>query len=111
LGIVERPIAVIDALDLQEIERLSDIVGRPLLAGMGDGMQAEPAGAGEHALEFRRRMALLGRIEPDADDALAPRQRLIERALGARLVEMAQEAQNERGGDAEFALAVQKRAP
>src|SRR3546814_20323415 len=37
-------------------------------------------------------MALLGGIEADADEPLAPGQRLVQRALGRRLVEMAQEA-------------------
>ena len=102
---------MVDALDFQEIERLPDIIGRPLLAGMRYGMQAKAAGAGEHALELRRRMALLRRVETDADDAIAPRQRLVERALGTCLVEMAQERQDQRRGDAELALAVQKRTP
>jgi len=63
---------VVDALDLQEIERLADIFRRPLFAGMGDRMEAEPAGAGEDALELGRRMALLRGIQPDADEAPAP---------------------------------------
>ena len=87
---------MVDALDLQEIERLADVLGRPLLAGMGDRVQAEPAGAGEDALELSRRLPLLRRIEADADEAVAPRQRLVERALGVRLVEMAQEAEDQR---------------
>ena len=73
---------------------------------MGDGVQAEAAGAGEDALELRRRLALLRGIEPDADEAVAPRQRLVERALGIGLVEMAQEAEDQRRRHAELALGV-----
>src|SRR3546814_2096046 len=58
--------------------------------------QAEAAGAGENALELGRRMALLGGIQADADEPLAPGQRLVQRALGRRLVEMAQEAEDQR---------------
>src|SRR6185312_10539878 len=91
---------------LQEIERLAHVLGRPLLAGMGYRMQAEPTGAGEDTLEQARRPSLLRRIEADADEAVAPRQRLIERALGIGLVEMAQEAEDQRRGDAILPLGV-----
>src|SRR3546814_5483332 len=67
---------------------------------MGDGFQAEAAGAGENALELGRRMALLGGIQADADEPLAPGQRLVQRALGRRLVEMAQEAEDQCRADA-----------
>ena len=52
---------------------------------MGEQMKARVAGAGEHALELRGRMAELGGIEPDADDLVAVRERRIERALRRRL--------------------------
>src|SRR5215469_11333246 len=78
---------------------------------MGNGAEAETAGAGEDALELRRRVSLFRRIEADADDTVAPRQGLIQRALGACLVKMAQEAQNQRAGNVEFALTVGKRPP
>jgi hypothetical protein len=53
---------------------------------MGGEKEACVAGAGEHALELARRVPALGRIEPDADDAVAERQRRVERALGVRRV-------------------------
>src|SRR5207253_11513344 len=42
-------------------------------------------GAGEHARELARRVPALGRIEPDADDAVAKRKRRVEGALGVGL--------------------------
>src|SRR5260370_22696389 len=111
LGILERPVAVIDALDPQQIERLADIVGRPLFPRMRDRVQAKPAGTGEDALELRRWMAVLRRVEADADDAVAPRQCLIERSLRTRLIKMSQEAQDQRRGEAKLALGVAQRTP
>src|SRR5262249_56903265 len=84
--------AVIDARDAEQIERFPDVARRPLLASVGGEKEARVAGAGEHARELARRISPLGRIEPDADDAVAKRQRRVEGALGVGLVEMAQEA-------------------
>ena len=52
-------VAVVDAVDAQHVDRLPDIVGRPLLAGMGDQQEARVARAAEHVLELGRRMAVL----------------------------------------------------
>ena len=46
------------------------------LAGMRDGAETGVAGPSEDAFELLRRMADLGRIEPDADDPVAMRQRM-----------------------------------
>ena len=43
--ILERAVAVVDAVDVQEVERLPDVVGRSLLAGMGDPLQPALAAA------------------------------------------------------------------
>jgi nitrite reductase/ring-hydroxylating ferredoxin subunit len=59
-GILESAIAVVDAVDLEDIERLPDIGRRTLLAGMGHDAEAERAGAGERFLELARRVADLG---------------------------------------------------
>ena len=48
---------VVDALDLEHIERAPDVGRRPLLAGVRDDVQAELAAAREHARELLRRVA------------------------------------------------------
>ena len=70
--VLEAAIAVIDAIDAQQIERLADIFGRPFLTGMGDEAQAEVAGAGEDALELGGWVADFGRIEADTVDPVEP---------------------------------------
>src|SRR5262245_44352441 len=68
--------------------------------------QSGLAGAGEHALELAWWVAPLGRIQADADDAVAERKRGVERALGVGLVEVSQEAHDQARRDAEVALRV-----
>ncbi len=102
---------MIDAHDLQEIERLTHILGRPLLARMSDGLQPEPACAGKDTLELRRRVSLLRGIEPHAQEAITPWQRLREGTLGIRLVEMTQEAEDQSRRHAELPLCILQRAP
>src|SRR3546814_11093852 len=71
-----------------------------LLAGVGDAFQPEIAGAGEDAFELRRRMADLRRIEADPGDATQPRQGRVERRLCLRLAEVAEETEDQPGGQA-----------
>ena len=61
--------AVIDALDLEQVERLADVRGGAFLAGVRDRAQAEARAPCEHALELRRRVAALAGVEADADEA------------------------------------------
>src|SRR3546814_13246435 len=79
IRIFQRAVAVVDAGDLQVFERRPQIVRRTFLAGVGDGAEAGGTRRVEHRLELRRRMALLRRVEADADDALAIGQRLVQR--------------------------------
>src|SRR5262249_18818385 len=67
-GILERAIAVVDAVDTENVERLPDITRWPLFAGMGDQPQPFPPGAPKDIPELARRMADLGGVEPDPDD-------------------------------------------
>src|SRR3546814_15050123 len=60
----------------------------------------EIAGAGEDAFELRRRMADLRRIEADPGDATQPRQGRVERRLCLRLAEVAEETEDQPGGQA-----------
>ena len=55
--ILERTIAVIDATDAEQVERLPHVLRRPLLARMRDRKQAGIAGAAKHVLELARRVA------------------------------------------------------
>src|SRR5262249_59543850 len=77
--VLDRAHAVIDARDTEQVERFPDVAWRPFLAGMRGEEKARLARAVEHALEFTRRVASLGGIEPDADDAILERKRAIER--------------------------------
>ena len=97
--ILERAIAVVDPVDVQHVERLGDVGGRPFLAGVGDQLQALRAGGGEHPGELRRRMADLGGIEPDPGDPVEPRLGLGKRRQCRLLVEVPQEAQDQARGD------------
>src|SRR3546814_14991040 len=74
-GVLEAAVAMVDAVDLEQVERLMHIFGRPLLAGVRDDPEPDGAGAREDALEFRWRMADFGRVETDAVDAIQPGQR------------------------------------
>src|SRR5262245_9965381 len=66
--ILERAVAVVDAPDTEQVERLPDVARRSLLAGMRRQEEARVTGAREHPLELARRVPGLRRIEPDADD-------------------------------------------
>ena len=52
-----RPIAVIDAIDIQLLDRLPDIFGRTFLASMGDQSETFCAARREKAFEFWRRVS------------------------------------------------------
>src|SRR5260221_10765812 len=84
---------VVDAFDLQDVERLPDVRGWPFLARVG--YRTQPLGPCPlvHARELLGRMTYFGRVEPDAGDELAVRERRLERGHGFVLRQMAQEAQ------------------
>jgi hypothetical protein len=69
---------------------------------MRDQVQAQLAAAREHARELLRRMPHLAGVEPDADEAVAKRQRLLQRLEGLFLAQVAQEAQDQRGAHAQL---------
>jgi hypothetical protein len=102
--------AVVDALDLQHIERAPHVLGRPLLTRMRDQVQAQLAAAREHARELLGRMADFARIESHADELVAERQRLLQRLERLFFAQMAQEAEDERGAHAELRLCIDARA-
>src|ERR1039458_4505138 len=57
--VLQATVPVIDAGDPQQVERLPDVTGRPLLAGVGDTAEALAAGAIKQLDKLRRRMAHL----------------------------------------------------
>ncbi len=108
--ILHRPVAVVDAIDTQHIDSFPDVLRRTLLSGMSDEKEAGIPGAPEHATEFARRMADLRRIEADADEFVPVGQRGIERSLGIRLAEMAEETQDQSRLDPERRCGILSRA-
>ena len=84
----------------EQVERLVDIIGRPLLAGMGDPLQPALGRGREDPGELLRRMAELGGIEPDRLDPVEPGLGLAQGGEGVLLVEMAQEAEDQLRGQA-----------
>ena len=103
-GVLHGAVAVVDAIDVQQVQRLMHIGRWPLLAGVGAQLQAHVPGAGEDALELGRRVADLGGVEADADDPVQPRLGRREGGEGGVLVEVAQEAQDQLRGDAQLRL-------
>src|SRR4029453_5880655 len=59
------PHAVIDAAYAEQVERLPDVLGRPLLARVRDGEEALRPGAVEDGAELLGRVAGFPGVEPD----------------------------------------------
>ena len=92
--------AVIDALGAEQRERLADVRRGAFLAGVGDRVEALCAGPREHPRELRRWIAALAGVETDADELVAVGQGGGERGERVFLGEVAEEAQDQRRGDA-----------
>ena len=102
--ILQRPVAVIDAIDLEQIHRVGDVGRGALLSGVGDHFETRRARRGEQALKLARRMALLRRVEAKAGDSPVgdPGLGLAKRGEAVVLGQMPQDAQDEQRGDAEL---------
>ena len=96
--------AVVDAFHLQHIERAVDIGRRTFLAGVGHGVQAQRAGAGEHVCELLGWVAQFARIQAHPDEAVAPGQGGVECGLGLGFAQVAQKTQDEFGAQVQLAL-------
>jgi hypothetical protein len=90
---------VVDPLRVQQVEGLLHVLGRPLLTGVRDQVQAVRGGPGVDVGEQARRIADLGRVQPDADEPVAERQCPVQRGHGRVRTEVTQEAQDEVRGD------------
>ena len=97
---------MVDALGPEHIERGMDIGGRSLFARMGDPVQAQLATALEHPGEFFGRVPQLARVQSHPDEMLAPGQGLLQRGKRVGFAQMPQEAQDERGADAQSGLGI-----
>lgn len=86
--VLEAANSVVDPSNMQEIERLPDVLWRSLLSGMGNSQEPFGSGTIEHIDELPRRIANFGRIEPDGYDPISVGQRMFERGHGARRTEM-----------------------
>ena len=93
--------AVIDPLDVQQLDRLANVCRWALLAGVRDRAKSVRARLREHALELAGRIAALARVEADADERIAMRQRRVERCERVCLGQVTQEAQDQLRRDAE----------
>ncbi len=93
--------AVIDAPRLQHVERLPDVLGRTLLAGVRHARQAQQAGLREDPGELGGRVADLGRVEADRRQMVGERAGLLQRLQRLFLAAVAQEAQDQARRDAE----------
>ena len=92
-------IAVVDALDAEQVDRLPDIVAAAPPRRHGRPGGSPRRGRARRRGELARGMADLRGIEPDADDPVLVAKRQIERPLGVGLVEMAQEAHDQLAAD------------
>src|SRR5438477_4033350 len=92
-------------LRVEELECLDDVFGWPLLPRVRDGAQSFLPGMGKHALELRRRMTLFRGVEAHPLEERPEAQCLPQRSERLFLAQVPQEAHDERGGDAELALA------
>src|SRR4029078_4548712 len=67
-GGVDDVVAVIDALDVEDVDAVADVGRRPAFAGMGGDMEPGGASAVVHFPEGRRRERRFVIVEADADD-------------------------------------------
>ncbi len=87
--------AVVDPLHPEQVDRLPDVVRRAFLPGVRDGVQAEPPGGVEDRGEVARRVADLGRVEPDGEELAGVGGQLIQRLGRVVGTSVAQEARDE----------------
>ena len=99
--VLDRVDAVVDALQAQQVQAFADMDDGILLVDVAMGGQAVAFGARplEQGGELARRVAPLGRIQPETDDPVAPRPQDIEQ--GPSLVQwpVAVDTQDQVGGN------------
>ena len=101
LAVVLNVDAVVDALGVQQIERIADIRRRALLAGVRHAMPAKVPCPRELIDEFGRWVADFRRIEPDAENLGFSRRRHVEDPVRRIDIHVAYDAQNQTAADVE----------
>ncbi len=109
LGILQGAHAVVDALDTEQLDGLPDVVRAALLPRVRDQPQAFGRGVGVDIGEQGGRVADLGGVQADADELLTEGQRRAQRIGGGFGPAVAQEAQDQGGGDPVGGLALGQR--
>ena len=94
--------AVIDPLGAEQVERLPDVLGRALLAGVGDGPEPRAIARSNTSRNFSGGLTHLGGVEPDAEDRVPVRERLLERRHRVVGRQIAQEAHDQVRADPEL---------
>ena len=89
--------AMVDALDLEHIERAPDVGRRPLLAGVCHQPKTQFPRPGKHPCKLLRRVADLAGRQANAQNLVAQGQRLLQALKGLGLAQMPQKAQDQRG--------------
>ena len=92
--------AMIDACDIERVERPDDVRGWPFLAGMRGKEIALSLRLCVRPCELLRRIAALSAVEADGVDAIAPWTCHLQRLQCRRLVEMAQKTHDQTNGNA-----------
>ena len=98
--------AVVNTLDLEQIERSPDISRRAFLAGVRDQMKLQLAAARKHFGKLFGRVADFTGIESDADEFASKRQGLFQRFKSILFTEVSQKTHDEAGAHAVFSLRV-----
>ena len=92
--------AVVDALDLEQIQRFPDVRGWAFLAGVGHRVQAFATGLGEYPFKFARRVALLRAVQTHGDKGIAKGHGLFQGGEGVFLGQVAQKTEDQAVADA-----------
>jgi hypothetical protein len=88
---------MIDAGHPEQVDRLPDVLGRTLLPRVRDARQSQPAGGGEDPGEVARRVADLGRVQPDAKELVRVLGQFFQRPRRVGGTAVAQEARDQPG--------------
>ncbi|MCY1442898.1 hypothetical protein D9M71_592870 [compost metagenome] len=100
---------MVDALDLEQVQRFPDVLRRTFLAGMGDGAETLRTRLVEHPLKLARRVADFRAVEADGDERIAERHGLLQGLERFFLGQMTEEAEDQPVADAQLLLAVPER--
>ena len=107
--IVQAGVAMIDAVNLQQVDRFAHIRRRPFFAGMRGDAEAALAAGAEEAHEARRRVADFRPAQAEPGDLIGPWHDLIEQLQRLGLAAMALCADQQAGADAILAGSVAHR--